>query len=96
MLEFEILGPVPLIGFLVIDSLEEQDVSRTSANKAGFFDQKHGSEINVTDFFQLSFNCFINFSSFFNFDSETFTLSVERIDFLLSLVPETFVWEIKW
>ena len=96
MLEFEILGPVPHFGFLVIDSLEEQDIARTSANKAGFFDQKHGSEINVTDLFQLSFNCFINFSHFLNFDSESFTLSVKRVDFLLSLVPETFVWEIKW
>jgi hypothetical protein len=81
MLEFEILGPVPHFGFLVIDSLEEQDVARTSADKAGFFNQKHGSEINVTDLFQLSFNCFINITHCFNFDSESFTLSVERVDF---------------
>jgi hypothetical protein len=81
MLKFEILGPVQHFGFLVIDSLEEQDVARTSANKAGFFNQKHGSEINVTDLFQLSFNCFINIAHWLNFDSESFTLSVERVDF---------------
>ena len=98
MLKLEILGPVPFLSFLIIYSLEEKNVSRTSADKAGFFDQEHGSKINICDLFCLCLDCFISFSSFnlLDFDSIGLSLSIESINFLLSLVPETFVWEIKW
>ena len=98
MLKFEILSPVPFFGFIVINSLEKQNVTWTSANKAGFFYQKHRSEINICNLFCLSFDCFVSISSFnfLDFDSVGLTLSIESIDFLLSLVQETFIWEIKW
>jgi len=95
VLKFVVLSPVILIGFLVINSLEEQNVARTSANEAGFFDQKHGSEINITNLFDLSFNNLSIIVSI-KFYSKRLSLSIESIDFMLGLVPKTFVWEIKW
>lgn len=76
MLKFKIFCPVPFFSLLVINSLEEQDVSRTSCNKTGLFDQEHGSEINSCDLFFLDFD---NFAVIIllELNSERFSLSIE-------------------
>lgn len=56
MLKCKVFSPIPFFSFLIINSLKEQNVARTSSNETCFFDQKHGSEINFADLLLLSFN----------------------------------------
>jgi hypothetical protein len=98
VLKLVILCPIPFLSFLIINSLEEKNVTRTSADKTCFLDQEHGSKINISDLFCLGLYSLISFSAFdlLDFNPVGLTLSVEGVDFLLSLIPETFVWEIQW
>ncbi len=95
MSKLKILCPVPFFGLFVINSLEEEDVTGTSGNKTGLLYQEHGSKINGCDLLFLDFNNF-GVIVLLELNSERFSLSIECVNFMLSLVPEALVWEVEW